>query len=82
MKLRIKSAIWNIRKQKNTHSEQQEEKRIQKTEASVKKPLGQIQAHQLHIRGVPGRGERARNTGNLVEKIMTNFPNLVKEIDM
>ena len=28
MKLRIKSMIWNIRKQKNNQSEQQEEKRI------------------------------------------------------
>ena len=28
MNLRIKSMIWNIRKQKNNQSEQQEEKRI------------------------------------------------------
>ena len=42
MKPRIKSIIGNIRKQKTTNSEQQEEKRIQKNEDSIKQPLGQL----------------------------------------
>ena len=41
MKPRIKSAIWNIRKQ-NTQTEQQEEKRIQRVEGSGRSPRGNM----------------------------------------
>ena len=65
---------------KNNQSEQQEQKRIQKNEDSVKVPLGQLQAYLM---GVLKGEEKEQEIGNLFEKIMKeNFPNLLKEIDM
>ena len=47
---------------KSNQSEQQEEKRIQKNEDSIKQPLGQLQAFQhLHHRDARRGRERARN---------------------
>ena len=74
IKLIIKSMIWNIRK-KNIESEQQEEKRIQKTRS-----LWDIfKSANIWITGVPV-GEEIEK---LFEKVMKeNIPDLVKEIVM
>ena len=79
MKLRIKSMIWNIRKQKNPKSEQ-EEKTIWKNEVSISSLWDYIKTSNIHIIGVPEGKEKEQEFGNLFEKIMKeNFPNLVKD---
>ena len=83
MKPIIKSMIWNIRKQKNKHPEQEEEKRIQKNEDSVRSLWHNFMCSKIRIIGVPEGEEKEQEIENLFEKIMKeNFPNLVKEIDM
>ena len=83
MKPRIKSMIWNIRKQKNNQSEQQEEKRIPKNKHSVSRLWDNFKQPNIRIIRVPDGEEKNQDIGNLFEKIMReNFPNLVKEIDM
>ena len=83
MKLGIKSMIWNIRKQKNKHPEQEEEKRIQKNEDSVRSLWHNFMCSKIRIIGVPEREEKEQETENLFEKTMKeNFSNLVKEIDI
>ena len=82
---RIESMIWNIRKQKNNQSKQQEEKRIQKkNENSVSSLWDNFKMSNVCIIGMPEEEEKKQEIGNLLfEKIMKeNFPNLVKEIDI
>ena len=47
--------MWNIRKQKNDQSEQEEEKRIKKkqTEDSISSVWDNFQRPNIHIKGVP-----------------------------
>ena len=83
MKPRIKSMIWNIREQKNSHTERQKEKQIQNNEDSISSLWDNFKCSSIHLIGVPERGEKEQEIGNLSEKIMKeNFPHLVKEIDM
>ena len=82
MKLRIKSVICNIRRQKNNQSEQQEGERIQKIEDSVSGLWDNFRHTNICIMGLPEE-EKEQEIGDLFEKIKTeNFPNLVKEIDI
>ena len=75
--MRIKSMIWGIRKQKNNHSEQEEE-RIQKNEDSISSLWDNFKNSNIGIIGVPGGEEKEQVIENLFEKIMKeNFPNLV-----
>ena len=68
---------------KNNQSEQEEEKRIQKIEDSVRSLWGNFKCCNICIIGVPGGEEKEEKIGNVFEKIMTeNFPNLVNEIDI
>ena len=70
-------------KPKNKQSEQQEEKRIQKTEDSVSSLWDNFRRSNIHLIGVPEGEEKEQEIGNLLEKTMKeNSPNLVKEIDM
>ena len=69
MKPRIKSMIWNIRKQKNNQLEQ-EEKRIQKNEGSVRSLWDNFKQSTIHIIGVPEGEEKEQEIENLFEKIM------------
>ena len=81
MKPRIKSMIWNIQKQKNNQSKQQEEKRIQKN--AVSSLWDNFKHFNIRIIGVPEREEKEQEIENLVETIMKeNLPTLAKEIDM
>ena len=82
MKLRIKSMIWNIRKQKTTNQNNKKKKEPQKSEDSISS-LWDFERSNICIIGVPGGEENEQGTGNLFEKTMKeNFPNLVKEIDI
>ena len=67
---------------KNNESEQQEEKRIQKTEDGVSSLWDNFKQFNIHLIGVPEE-EKEQEIGNVFEKTMKeNFPKLVKEIDM
>ena len=68
---------------KNNKLEQQEGKRIQKNEDSIRSLWDNFKRSNIHIIGVPEREVKGQEIGNLFEKIMKeNFPDLVKEIDM
>ena len=68
---------------KNSQSEQQEEKRVQKNKASVSSPWHNFKHSNSHIIRVLGGEEKEQEIGNLFEKVMKeNFPNLVKEINI
>ena len=76
MKLRIRSMIWNIRKQKQPIGKQKEYK------DKVNSLWENFKCPNIHIIGVPEE-KRKQEIGNLFENIMKeNFPNLMKEIDM
>ena len=64
MKLRIKSIIWNIRKQKTANSEQQKEKRIQTSEDSISSLWDNFKRSNIHITGVPEK-EKEQEIGNI-----------------
>ena len=79
MNLRIKSIIWNIKKQKATN----QNKKKKKNEDSIRSLWDNVNRSNIHIIGVPGGEEKEQETGNLFEKIIKeNFLNLVKEIVM
>ena len=67
---------------KNNQSEQQQEKRIQETEDSVRS-LWDFKQTNICIIGVSEGEQSEKEIGNLFEKLMKEkFPYLVKEIDM
>ena len=72
MKLRTKTVIWNIRKQKTPSQ----------NSSSVSSLWDNIKHTNTCIMGVPAGEETKQETENLFETIITNFPNLVKEIDI
>ena len=79
MKLRIKSMIWNTRKQKTNRQSEQQEKRIKKNEDSGSSLWDNSKHSNICIIEVPGGEEKEQDIGNLFEKIMKeNFPKLVK----
>ena len=74
----------NYLKQKeemNTQPEQNEETEIQKNEERLRNLQNNFKFSNIWIIGVPGEEEK-QEIENLFEKIMENFPNLAKEIDM
>ena len=77
IKPRIKSMIWNIRKQTTRR------KRIQKkSEDGTSSLWDNFQSSNIHI-GVPEEEEKEQEIENLFEEIVKeNFPNLVKELDI
>ena len=81
MKPRIKSIIWNLRKQK-TPSQNNKKKRNPKNEDSISSLWDNFKYSNICIIGVPEGEEKEQEIGNLLEKMIENFPNLVKEIDM
>ena len=67
----------------NTQSQQQKEKRIKKTEESLRDLWDNINCTNTHILGVPEAEEREQSIENIFEEIMLeNFPNLVKQIEI
>ena len=82
MKLRIKSMIWNIGKQKTTNQNNEKKKESKKNENSINSFWDKFKRSNMHIRGEPEE-EKEQEIRNLSEKIMKEyFPNLVKEIDV
>ena len=83
MKLRIKSATWNIKKQKTTNQNCKKKKRTPpKNEDRAKSLWDNLKHSNIHIIGVADE-EKEQKIRNLFGKIMyENFPNLVKEIDI
>ena len=76
MKLRIKSMIWNIRKQKTTNQNNEKKKEQKKNEGTVTSLWDSFKRSDIHIIGVPEGEEKEQEIGNLFEKIMKeNFPN-------
>ena len=53
MKLRIKSIIWNIRRQKKNNNQSEQEKRIPKNEDSVSSPWDNFKKPNICIIGMP-----------------------------
>ena len=66
--------------EKNTQVEQQKEKRILKSEESLRNILDNVKHNNNSIIGIREGEESEQRTEILFEKRMTqNFPNLVKE---
>ena len=67
----------------DTQFKQQQEKRIQKNEDSIRSLWDNIKHNYICIMGVPVREKTEQEIKNLFQKIMTeNFINLVKETDI
>ena len=79
-----KNQIYDLEhKQTKNNQSEQEEKRIQKNEDSIRSLWDNFKRSNIHIIGVSEIEEKEQEIGNLFENIMKeNFPNLVKEIDM
>ena len=83
MKLRIKSMIWNIRKQRTTNQNNKKKKDSKKNKESARNFWENFKYANICIIEVSEGEEKEQEIGNLFEKIMKeNFPNLVKEISM
>ena len=80
-KLGLKSTIWSRRKI-NIQPEQNEKTRIQKHEERLKNLWDNFKCSNFRITGVPEGEEEEQEIENLFEKIMENFPNLAKDLDM
>ena len=81
MKLKIKSMIWNIRKQKTTNQNKKKKESLQNEEC-ISSPWDNFIRSNICFTGVPEE-EKEQAIGNLSEKIMKeNFSTLVKETDM
>ena len=81
MKPRIKSMIWNIRKQKTTNQNNKKRRESKRIQFSVISLWDNFKQSNIHFIGVPEE-EKEQEIGNLFEGIMKeNLPNLVKEID-
>ena len=74
MKLRIRSLIWNIRKQKTTNQSCKKEKKNpeNKTDDSVRSLWDNFK--HIHIMGVPEGEDRGQEIGNLFEKNDRKLP--------
>ena len=70
----------NQKEEINIQLEQNEETRIQKNEERLRNLQNNFKRSKIQIIGVPGE-EEEQDIETLFEKIMENFPNLVKEID-
>ena len=61
MKLRIKSMIWNIRKQKTTMQNTKKGKEPKKNEDSINSLWDNFKRSNICLIGLPEREEKARN---------------------
>ena len=65
----------------NIHPEQNEQTKIFKNEKRLKNLWNDFKCSNIQFIGVTEREEEQQENENLFEKIMENFPSLVKEID-
>ena len=64
-----------------TTAEQDKEKRMKRTEDSLRDHWDNIKRTNIRIRGVPEEEEKKKRTEKIFEKIIVeNFPNIGKEI--
>ena len=79
-----KNRVNDLEHKEEKHSiRQQEEKRMQKAENSVRSLWDNFKSTNIQIIGVLEGEEKEQEIGNIFEKIVkANFPNLGKEIDM
>ena len=76
MKNRIGSVSW---RKKNTHKEQEKEKRLRKNEEGLREMQDNMKRNIRTI-GIPEGEEEEQGIENLFEKVMMeNFPNLMRE---
>ena len=68
MKLKIKSMIQNIRKQKITNQNNKKENESKKHEASISSIWDFFKHSNIHTIGVPEGEDREQEIGNLFEK--------------
>ena len=66
----------------NIQPEQNEETRIQKNKKRLTNLWDNFKHSHIRIIGVLGREQKQQEIENLFEKIMENFPNLAKDLDM
>ena len=66
----------------NIQPEHNEETRIQKNEKRLRNLWDNFKCSNIQNIGVPKGKEEEQEIKNLFEKIMENFPNLAKEIDL
>ena len=83
MKPRIKSMIWNIRKQKTTNQNNKRKKEFhpppKKNEGSIRSLWDNVKRWNICIIGVPEGEKKEQEIGNLFEKIMKgSFLNLAR----
>ena len=70
------------KEERNIQPQQNEETRIQKNEERLRNLWDNFKCSNIRIIGVPEGEEEEQEIENLFEKIMENFPNLAKEIDL
>ena len=76
MKLRIKSQIWNIRKQKTPNQNSKKKKSIQINKDSVRILWDDFKHTNICIMGVSKGEERDQEIENLFEKMTEKLPQL------
>ena len=69
MKLRIKSMIWKIKRQKTTN-QNKKKKESKKSEDSISSLWDNFKRSNICIVGVPEGEEKEQEIGHLFEKIM------------
>ena len=67
---KIKSMIWNIRKQKTIKQSNKKKKEFKKREDSIISFWGSFKCSNIRIIGVLEGEEKEKDTGNLFERIM------------
>ena len=66
--------------EKNTHNEQEKEKRLRKNEEGLREMQDNMKCNNIRIIGIPEGEEEEQGIENLFEKVtMENFPNLRRE---
>ena len=80
MKLRIEISKREDKVEKNTHNEQENEKRLRKNEEGLREMQENVKCNNIRIIGIPeGEGE-GQWIENLFEKVMMeNFPKMMRE---
>ena len=83
MKPRIKSMIWNIKKNKTFNQNSKKKKESKKIKDRLRSLWDDFKCTNIRIIGVLEGEQKEQEIGNLFGKIMKeNLPNLVKEIDI
>ena len=80
-KLGLKSMVWSRRKEEIFNQNRMKKQEFKKMRRGLGTSRTTLKCSNIRIIGVPEGEEGEQETENLFEKIIENFPNLVKEID-